>query len=125
MNPSIIRQTLSSIKEPVGILGFGVEGQSTCRFLVRCGVRDITVFDRKPPDKLPQGVVYAGDENYLSKLPAVNTLFRSPGIRADAKEIRQCQKRGGMLSSQTELFFQLAPRERIIGVTGTLGKGTC
>ena len=125
MKQRLIQKVRSLLKEPVGILGFGVEGQSTCRFLLRCGIGSVTVFDKKPPDKLPNGAVYAGEKNYLSKLLEVNTLCRSPGIRADVQEIRQFENSGGTLTSQTKLIFQLVPREKIIGVTGTLGKGTC
>jgi UDP-N-acetylmuramoylalanine--D-glutamate ligase len=125
MNPHLTKTIRSLLKEPIGILGYGAEGQSTCRFLLQCGFTEIMVFDQIAPDTLPENVVYAGDRDYLSRLNEVNTLFRSPGIRPDGKEITAYLKTGGNLTSQTELFFQIVSPENIIGVTGTLGKGTC
>ena len=48
----------NTLVSPVGILGFGVEGQSTLRYLFREGVKDIVVMDKNPvtlPD-VPAGV---------------------------------------------------------------------
>ncbi len=118
-----------AITEPIGILGFGVEGASTCRYLLAQGFTDITVFDRKRPDALPAGVHYAGGDDapagYLAGLPAMRTVFRSAGVRPDLPAIAELLAAGGTLTSQTGLAFARAGRHRIIGVTGTVGKGTC
>ena len=48
----------NTLVSPVGILGFGVEGQSSLRYLFREGVKDIVVMDKNPvtlPD-VPAGV---------------------------------------------------------------------
>jgi UDP-N-acetylmuramoylalanine--D-glutamate ligase len=141
----ILEQAQPEIKEPIGILGFGVEGASTCRFLLERGHRDITVFDRKPPLDLDPRVRYAGSAgsaaetgaspigtagsaasgHYLSGLASMRTVFRSAGVRPDLPEIAAFIANGGTLTSQTGLAFALAGRDRIIGVTGTVGKGTC
>src|SRR5690606_12460671 len=62
---------------------------------------------------------------YLAGLSSMRTVFRSAGIRPDLPEIAGFLRRGGILTSQTSMAFALAGRDRIIGVTGTLGKGTC
>ncbi|MCL2281714.1 MAG: Mur ligase family protein, partial [Fibromonadales bacterium] len=102
-----------SLKEPVGILGFGVEGQSTMQFLQNNGIKDIRVFDQK------------NGENYLDKLADCKTIIRSAGVYPLQKEILSAQMKGAVLTSQIELFFELYPHDKIIGVTGTLGKGSC
>src|SRR6185436_13586049 len=58
-------------------------------------------------------------------LPAMRTVFRSAGVRPDLPEIGALLAAGGALTSQTGLALETAGRGRIIGVTGTLGKGTC
>ncbi|MFC1585590.1 UDP-N-acetylmuramoyl-L-alanine--D-glutamate ligase [Fibrobacterota bacterium] len=125
MNPDLITKVRSLVREPVGILGFGIEGKSTCGFLLKCGFSAITIFDSHEPEELPNGIHYAGAGDCLSRLPEIKTLFRSPGIRADSNAVIAFKQSGGLLCSQTELFFELVPPEDIIGVTGTLGKGTC
>jgi len=106
-----------TLNEPVGILGFGVEGQSSQKFLQNGGVKDIRIFDKKD------------GENYLDKLAECKTIIRSAGVYPLQKEIFNAQMKGVVLSSQIELFFEIMQREyphiQIIGVTGTLGKGTC
>lgn len=124
----IEEQSRPDLPGPIGVLGYGVEGMSTCRFLLDRGHADITVFDRKEPQGLDARVRYGGSEGpggYLSALPEMRTVFRSAGVRPDLPEIAEFIRRGGVLTSQTSLAFALAGRERIIGVTGTLGKGTC
>ncbi len=134
------------IREPIGVLGFGVEGMSTCKYLLDRGFTDITVFDRKAPQGLdarvryhgagggettqnrtgPSGTVGSATEvNYLAGLHAMRTVFRSAGVRPDLPELSAFAARGGTLTSQIGLAFALAGRERIIGITGTVGKGTC
>jgi UDP-N-acetylmuramoylalanine--D-glutamate ligase len=52
-------------------------------------------------------------------------VFRSAGVRPDLPGIANFLSCGGKLTSQIELAFAILGRDRIIGVTGTLGKGTC
>ncbi len=122
---NIRHQVAAYCKEPVGIYGYGVEGRSTCGFLMACGVRSITVFDSNKPDALPEGVAYGGSGEDLQSLSRIETLFRSAGIRPDIPAFRQHLAGKKNLTSQIELFFSLVPPSRIVGITGTLGKGTC
>ena len=122
---SLSQRLLSLLNEPIGLLGFGVEGQSTGRFLQQHGFGNITVFDKKKSSVLPDGMHYVGGDDYLSRLPTNGTLFRSAGIREDLPEIALFKSQGGIVTSQIELFLKLFPPDHIIGITGTLGKGTC
>lgn len=118
-----------TLAAPFGVLGYGVEGASTVKYLLANGHTDITVFDRKPPQGLDPRVRYAGagdgDYGYLTGLAAMRTVFRSAGVRPDLPGIDGFLAGGGTLTSQIGLAFALAGRDRIIGVTGTVGKGTC
>jgi UDP-N-acetylmuramoylalanine--D-glutamate ligase len=113
-------------REPVAVLGYGAEGRSTLAHLRRWGYRDIVVLDKTPPaEPLPEGVRGVFGEGYLDGLAGAGTAFRSPGLRPFVPEIEAFQDRGGALTSQVEAAFALLGKHRIIGVTGTVGKGTC
>jgi UDP-N-acetylmuramoylalanine--D-glutamate ligase len=105
------------LNEPIGILGFGVEGKSTLKFLQENGIKEISIFDK------------SNGENYLDNLQNCKTIIRSAGVYPLQKEILDAQKKGAELTSQIELFFEIMQRDYphipIIGVTGTLGKGSC
>ncbi|MDB5106506.1 MAG: murD [Fibrobacteres bacterium] len=127
----IMEESHPEIKEPIGVIGYGVEGVSTCRYLLDRGFTDITVFDRKEPLGLDARIRFGGTGTpgaaggYLNGLAAMRTVFRSAGVRPDLPEIAGFVRKGGTLTSQIGLAFALAGKDRIIGVTGTVGKGTC
>ena len=75
----------NTLVSPVGILGFGVEGQSSLRYLFREGVKDIVVMDKNPvtlPD-VPAGVnvKVSSGENYLDGLKDCVTVIRFQEVR--------------------------------------------
>lgn len=108
------------------MLGYGLEGKSTVRHLLRSGYRDIVVLDRDvPADPLPAGVRGAFGPDCPRELRGARTAFRSPGWRPFDPEITAFTARGGVLTSQVEAAFKSFGRKRIVGVTGTVGKGTC
>ena len=125
----IMESSNPRLLEPIGVLGYGVEGRSTCEYLLSKGFKDITIFDRAAPAGLDPRLKHAGTgsgpHGYLEGLPAMRTVFRSAGARPDLPGIAEFLDRGGCLTSQVGLAFALAGRDRIIGVTGTVGKGTC
>ena len=127
----IMEQAHPVLTAPIGVLGYGVEGMSTCNYLLDRGFTDITVFDRKEPAGLDPRIRYHGSggsdgsSGYLAGLAGMRTVFRSAGVRPDLPEIAAFVRGGGILTSQIGMAFQLAGRDRIIGVTGTVGKGTC
>lgn len=94
----------------IAVLGAGVEGLSSAAWLKKHGAK-VTVLDKK------QG------EHYLNGLDQYEMIVRSPGVRLNLPEIEAARKAGVTITSQTKLFFDLSPA-KIIGVTGTKGKGT-
>ena len=113
---------------PVGILGFGVEGQSTLRYLFREGVKEIIVMDKNPVNlpEAPIGInlkVFSG-ENYLEGLRECVTVVRSAGVYPMSQDLFKFQMNGGMMTSQIQLFLEQTKSKKVIGVTGTLGKGS-
>ena len=118
-------------QKKVAVLGFGVEGQDLCRFLLDQQAK-ITVFDKKESNNLgkeleefeKRGIEFKLGNDYLKDgLVGYDFIFRSPGFSPLRPEIIEAQKNGSVVSSATNLFFEFCPG-KIIGVTGTKGKGT-
>lgn len=128
-------------KAKIGVLGAGVEGMETVKFLVKHGYEDITLFDQneklevnlsadffRPLAKLPSKpeigepiVKKVMGENYLKNAENCEVVFRSPGI--PLKKLEGLLAKGVNITSATKYFFENCPSQ-IIGVTGTKGKGT-
>ena len=115
----------------VAVLGLGLEGEDVCRFLLQQKAK-ITVFDQKNFSEWgkiyqefeKKGVKFILGKDYLkSSLLDFDFIFRSPGFKRLLPQIIKAEKRGVVISSATKLFFDLCPG-KIIGVTGTKGKGT-
>ena len=65
----------------------------------------------------------ARNKKYLNGLEKYDIIFRSPGVPYLLSEIQAAIKHGCHVTSATKLFFSLCPG-KIIGITGTKGKGT-
>lgn len=102
----------------VAIAGFGIEGQSVLKFLRRSGVKKVTILDESGKVNITgiSDVDTITGQNAFSNLSEFDVVFRSPSInprRLDHKNV----------TSSTQVFFQYA-NAKIIGVTGSKGKGT-
>src|SRR3990172_13063356 len=113
----------------IAILGFGMEGRDLVNFLLNQGAR-VTVFDKKPEGDLDfsdidkDKITLSTGEKYLNMgLSDFEYVFRSPGVYRYLPQIVEAEGRGVKISSAIALFFELCPA-KIIGVTGTKGKGT-
>jgi UDP-N-acetylmuramoylalanine--D-glutamate ligase len=103
--------TLSELHDKkIAILGFGQEGQSVLKYLQK--------------HKLAATILDQNDNpNYLTGLDQYNVIFRSPGVWRKSPQIEQAENTGSTITSQTIWFFENCPA-KIIGITGTKGKGT-
>ncbi len=112
------------LREPVGVLGVGVEGRATVDHLVRRGVREVTALDRQPVADLPEGVEAVFGDGYDRDLGRFGTIFRSPSVRPDNPGLEQAREAGTVVTSALTYFLARCPAP-VVGVTGTVGKGTC
>lgn len=94
----------------IAVLGFGVEGVSSLKFLLKQGAK-VRILDKD------QG------ERYLEGLNKYDVIVRSPGVKRGLPQLLDAEQKGVIITSQTKLFFDFCPCS-IIGVTGTKGKGT-
>ncbi len=124
----------------VAVLGLGVEGVALAKFLVG-KVGSITLLDAENLENLQkraeeeqnqdlakilndEGIYdFLFGDNYMNSLTDFDIVFRTPGIPYLNSKIQEAIDRGVKISSQIKLFFDLCP-VKIIGVTGTKGKGT-
>jgi UDP-N-acetylmuramoylalanine--D-glutamate ligase len=112
------------VKEPVAVLGVGVEGRATVDYLLGHGVRRIAALDQRSVDDLPHGVETCFGPGYDQGLERFATVFRSPGIRPDRPGLLEATAAGTAVTSAVSLFLERCPAREVIGITGTVGKGT-
>jgi len=114
-------------KAKIAILGAGIEGLAAAEYLVRNGYKNVTVFDRKDnvDGVIPGDVNAALGEDFLegddSPLYDYEVLFRSPGIHTNKLDVFRDE--GINVTSTTQFFLENCPG-KVIGITGTKGKGT-
>ncbi len=121
---SVLREL---VPEPVEIVGGGVEGQSTARFLLGAGYERVTLRDKNPDVPAPDGCDRRCGADYLAELPSKGTIVRSAGVRSDLPAFLAFRETGGRILSQLPIFlalFQGVRKGRVAGITGTFGKGT-
>lgn len=118
------------VNKKIAVLGYGVNNQRLVDWFLSHGILDITICDKnsKLEDNIASEVKKSGikfklGDDYLQGLDGFDIVFRTPGIAYLDPNIQQAQKNAVEISSQTKLFFDLCPG-KIIGVTGTKGKGT-
>jgi UDP-N-acetylmuramoylalanine--D-glutamate ligase len=113
----------------IAVIGIGVSNTPLIELLLAYGC-DVTACDKSEREKLgdaaaaleSKGAKLRLGEDYLKNLNA-DIIFRTPGIRPDLPELAEAVKRGAVLTSEMEVFFDVCPC-RIIGVTGSDGKTT-
>lgn len=110
----------------IGILGFGQEGQAVFSYLKKHGLT-ATVFDENTnlsSKFLRENIQFIIGEDYLDSISDCTLLFRSPGIWRNHPKILEAEdKAGTIITSQVKWFFE-NHKGKIVGVTGTKGKGT-
>lgn len=108
------------------ILGFGLEGQSTYRFLRQhLPGQPLTIADQNDLSSHPllqndQNLTLISGPNYLQNLANYDLILKSPGISFKDLDYSSFQDK---ITSQLELILEV-DRENIIGITGTKGKST-
>lgn len=107
------------VQPPVAIIGMGKSGDSALNLLMDLGIaRDqILSFDQKP---------LAAQTSSPDQVKAFGprTLVVSPGVPLATPWIQELLKSGAHLTSELTLACQLLTTEKIIGITGSVGKST-
>ncbi len=95
----------------IAVVGMGINNQKLVDFLTSQGINLEIIKEWK------------GESELFDKLDRFDVIFRTPGLPYLSEAIQRAQTSGVEISSQTKLFFHLCPA-KIVGVTGTKGKGT-
>jgi len=115
----------------VGVLGLGREGLDVLKFLNSAKIKPVGLDGRelnsfampvrrkikRLTSELRLGPTYLDEVNNL------DIVFRSPGVPLDLPQLKKAKRKGVVMSSLMQIFFELCPA-KIIGVTGTKGKST-
>lgn len=115
----MMENPMDFVKRPIAIVGLGLSGRAALRLLHANGVakKDIVTFDDKAPAdfKDPEKMLAERDPQ---------TLIVSPGYPLSSPWIQDFQEHGGQVTSELALALHYLTDERIIGVTGSVGKST-
>lgn len=113
---------LSDLKDKkIGIFGFGVEGRSLLRYLVKHNCKKVVVFDEKKVENLNNDIDKRIGKFEELKTDDIEIAFRSPGVKR--KRLENIISKRAKISSATNLFFA-NKKGKIVAVTGTKGKST-
>lgn len=111
----------------IAILGFGIEGKSTYRFIKRnLKNAEITIFCNSISDEDKKLIEHekiarlVTGEDYLKGLEEYEIIFKTPGISFKDIDISKFQDK---ITSELEMFLKYKTCT-VIGVTGTKGKST-
>jgi len=117
-------QNILKTESKIAILGMGVEGIAIKEYLVKHGFKNLTLCDEK--NNLEE---YSNDfnlrigQNAFKNLSEFDVIFRSPGIHKNHPGLIEAINSKTLVTSATKIFFEICPC-KIIGITGTKGKGT-
>ncbi len=125
-----LNKFLNSVKNKnIAVIGVGISNRPLIKYLVKNGA-SVTACDRRSKEELGEiydellelGVFLNLGENYLANLNQ-DMIFKTPGMRYDVPELVLAKKRGAIVTSEMEVFFDICPC-KIIAVTGSDGKTT-
>lgn len=107
------------LRKPYGIVGLGRSGLALLQLLLKLGISrsEIFTFDDKSKE-----ADFNQPDVFLQN--PIKTVFVSPGVPLSTPWVQNFEASGGKISNEFELSFSLLQSERVVGVTGSLGKST-
>jgi UDP-N-acetylmuramoylalanine--D-glutamate ligase len=112
------------------ILGYGIENKALVNFLIKKKINcSIIICDAKkdleynPRTKTPKISLNTG-KNYDKNLGQYDIIFRVAGYPLFSDSLKKAKQSKTIIYDATKLFFDLCPSKKIIGISGTKGKGT-
>lgn len=115
-------------RKQVGLVGAGRENLGLLPLLKSARAK-LTIFENQPTGALKeslreQDILLRDGTDYLDKLKEMDFIFRSPGIPIQIiHKALERRRHSPIVTTATDLFLAIAPC-KVVGVTGTKGKGT-
>lgn len=114
----------------VAFIGVGVSHTELIKLFLKKGI-NVTVCDRKDAEGMGKvynelkilGAEFCLGDKYLDSLTDFDVVFRAPGMYFNNEKLTEARKKGVVITSEMEVFFDLCPCE-IYAVTGSDGKTT-
>lgn len=108
-----------NLNRPIAIIGLGKSGLSALHFLKSIGYQedDILTFDEKD-----DSAQFKKSEDLIKQQP--RTLVVSPGVPLKTSWIQKLISEGAALTSELSLATSILTTEKLIGITGSVGKST-
>ncbi len=115
-------------KKRIAVVGLGLSGQATVRFLLAQGVKPVLMDSRAKPAGIEQIATEKVDGIYLGELDAnrlakMDMIVLSPGLSPMHPAIRFAVAQGVELVGDVELFARFNHKP-VIAITGSNGKST-
>lgn len=119
-----------NLPDDILIVGLGMTGVATARFLAKMGSK-ITIVDEKPESELAsslnalKGVQFRGSfgSHRREDFFAHTLIVVSPGVDSELPLLREAREKGIRIIGEMELAYSFI-KEPIIAITGTNGKTT-
>src|SRR3982750_1664888 len=107
----------------VAILGYGSQGRSAYDYW-SAGGHDITICDENEQLETPEDTKTQLGTDYLNDLDRFDLIVRSPSVHP--RDIVTANSPGiiNKVTTVTNEFLRVSPTKKVMGVTGTKGKGT-
>lgn len=115
------------------LVGLGLQGggEGVAKFLLKAGSK-LTITDLRPKKDFTRflkkfakkRVKFIFGRHRFSDFKASDIIIKNPAVSEASPFIKYARKIGKPVLTETQIFFDLVPREKIIGVTGTKGKTT-
>ncbi|MGE5086380.1 MAG: UDP-N-acetylmuramoyl-L-alanine--D-glutamate ligase [Bacillota bacterium] len=115
-----MKEYIKNLKLPIAIVGMGKSGEAARRLLIASGIdsSSIITFDGKIE------TAHFKDTSKLMSEGKPQTLVVSPGVPLSSPWIQEAKRSGVEITSEITLSCAVLTTEKVIGVTGSVGKST-
>lgn len=115
-----MNEYIKNLKLPIAIVGMGKSGEAARRLLIASGIApsSVVTFDGKLE------TAHFKDASTLMSEAKPQTLVVSPGVPLSSAWIQDAKKSGIHITSEITLSCAVLTTEKLIGITGSVGKST-
>lgn len=106
----------------VAIIGYGIDGRSAAAYWRHMG-DEVTICDQNEQLRVPDFAEARLGPGYLKNLHEFDVIVRSSGIRPSVI-LAGNPRVGRKITTTMNEFLRVCPTKKVIGITGTKGKGT-